>query len=60
MPGRGARTTMALAVATGLYWEVNDKENGFRKIEALQMDALKGTGDNWEVLSGNRDQYLLL
>lgn len=35
MFGRGVRITMVLVVVTGFYWEVNDKENGFRKIEVL-------------------------
>lgn len=43
---------MAGTVATGPYCEVNQKGNGFRKTEALQMDALNGAGDNWEVLRG--------
>lgn len=41
---------MALAVVTGPYCEVNHNGNEFRKIEALQMDAFSGTGDDREVL----------
>lgn len=49
-PGSGARTMMALTVATVPYRGVNHNGSEFRKTEVLQMDALNGTGDNWEVL----------
>lgn len=49
-PGNGARTMMSLTVAMGPYRGVNHNRNEFRKSKALQIDALNGTGDNWEVL----------
>lgn len=57
-PGSGARSMMALAVASGPYCELNQqKGNGLRKTEAFQMEALSDPGDNQEIQSGNGDQY---
>lgn len=51
---------LTVAVAMGPHCEANHKENGFRKTEAFTKEALEGTGDDREVLSGNGNQYLLL
>lgn len=62
LPGSGAKMTklLTVAVAMGPHCEANHKENGFRKTEAFTKEALEGTGDDREVLSGNGNQYLLL
>ena len=60
LSGPGARGGSDCGCGNGPHCEVNQKESGSRKIQALQMDALNGTGDNWEVLNRNGDQYVLL
>lgn len=51
-PRNGARAHHGFDGANSFSGDVNHKGNGFRKIEALQMAALNGTGDNWEVPHG--------